>query len=109
MKKKTVIPKFETMDYDSWEERFKPIKNMVDGNAPYGGVMWESYGAQLCYVLMVANGHAGRAGCRKVWTLVENDDGDLVICDGYHLCNRVGYFITEKPSAAGVQYEITGA
>lgn len=109
MEKDTEAGELITMEYDTWEARFRPVKNMVDETAPYGGMMWETYGAQLCYVLMVANGHTGKAGERKVWTLVDDDNGDRVICEGYHLCNRIGYFITEKPAKVGAQYNITGA
>jgi hypothetical protein len=44
---------------------------------------------------------------RMVWTLVEDDDGDAVIVEGYHLVNRLGYFITAKPAKAGYQYVVT--
>jgi hypothetical protein len=31
-----------------------------------------------------------------VWTYVDGDDGTYVT-NGYHLVNRIGYFITEVP------------
>lgn len=96
----------KTLSFDKWEATFKPIQNHLNENAPWGGIMFETYGPELAQVLVYANGHMSRASRRKVWTLVEGDDGDLVICEGYHLCNRIGYFITEKPAKAGQQYEI---
>ena len=100
------IPEFTALTYDTWETRFKPIRNHLNVNAPWGGLMFETYDAELMHVLLYANGHMGRAGSRKVWTLAEGDDGELVICEGYHLCNRLGYFITEKPAKVGEQYNV---
>ena len=34
---------------------------------------------------------------RKVWSLVEGDDGNLYISSGYHIVNRLNYFITHNP------------
>lgn len=105
----STTPAFVTMPFDAWETRFKPTANHLNDNAPYGGLMFETYGAELAHVLMIANGYAGRAGRRKVWTLVEGDDGEPVVVEGYHLCNRLGYFITAKPAKAGTQYNVTEA
>ena len=30
-----------------------------------------------------------------VWTVVEDDDGNLVVVDGLHWVNRHGYLVTE--------------
>jgi hypothetical protein len=32
----------------------------------------------------------------KLWTIVEGDDGSLVILSGRHFVNRIGYVITEE-------------
>lgn len=54
------------------------------------GRMFETYGEELDYVLSIANSEPGR-----VWTWLDCD-GEMVVGSGYHLVNRVGYFITEK-------------
>lgn len=95
------------LTFSEWEKEFKPKPNHLDKNASFDGLMFETYGEELAEVLRIANGYTGKAGCRKVWTLVDGDDGDPVICEGYHLCNRIGYFITEKPAKANTEYNIS--
>lgn len=96
-----------TMNLEDWAEKFKPMDNHLDKNAPIDGLMFETYGAELAHVLMYANGYFGKAGKRQVWTVVDGDDGELVMCEGYHLCNRVGYLITSKPFKSGAQYNVS--
>lgn len=73
---------------DAWEAKYQPIQNHID---PHAGDKFETYGAELDYVLSIANSEPDR-----VWTLVEGDDG-LYITNGYHLVNRLNYFITKNP------------
>lgn len=79
------------MTYDQWWEHFRPFKNIHLPDCPHGGAMFETYGVELAIV--EAN---NRANPNKVWTLVDTDKG-LRIIAGFHLVNRVGYFITEFP------------
>ena len=110
MKNKPNSTDFCSLTFEQWETKFQPIKNTLTENAAFNGFLFETYGDELKIVLAYANGHTGREpGARKVWTLLENDLGESVICEGYHLCNRLGYFITAKPAAAGRQYEVTEA
>lgn len=102
----TTTPAFVRMSFEAWETQFQPIANTTTPNASYDGLMFETYGADLANVLLVANGYMGKAGRRKVWTLLEGDDGEPVIVEGYHLCNRIGYFLTAKPAKAGTQYNV---
>jgi len=76
--------------YDRWQETFRPVKNHLDPNAAGEGCLFETYGEELDHVLEIANTEP----CR-VWTLVDGDNGKQYICSGYHLVNRLGYFITE--------------
>jgi hypothetical protein len=99
---KTKTPGPIRITFDKWEAEFQPIANAHNLNAPYGGLMFETYGDELGTVLDAANGEAKG----NVWTLLEGDSGRLVICEGYHLCNRMGYFITAKPAKAGEQYNV---
>lgn len=78
--------------YDLWFDTFEPQKNHLDENASYDGYMFETFGKELEYVLSVS-----RETPNRVWTLVDADNGKLYICSGYHLVNRMGYFITKKP------------
>jgi len=106
-KTKPTMPALACLSYDKWIEEFAPQINTTTDNAAFDGMMYETYDADLAEVMRLSSDVLDPAGPLKVWTLVENDDGDLVICDGYHRVNRMGYFITAKPADAGVQYVVT--
>ena len=74
---------------DAWEAKYKPIKNHITGE---DDDKFEIYGEELDYVRSVADTEP-----RRVWTLVEGDDSNLYIVAGYHLVNRLNYFITKEP------------
>ena len=76
-------------ELDAWEAKYQPMDNHIDTNA---GDKFETYGEELDYVLSIANSEPAR-----VWTLVDGADGNLYIVDGYHLVNRVNYFVTKNP------------
>jgi hypothetical protein len=76
-------------ELEAWERKYQPMQNHIDASA-YD--KFETYGEELDYVLSIANTEPAR-----VWTLVEGDDSNLYITSGYHLVNRLNYFITEKP------------
>jgi hypothetical protein len=75
-------------ELDAWEAKYKPIKNHLDDDND----KFETYGEELDYVRSVYD-----TDPRRVWTLIDGDDGNLYIVDGYHLVNRINYFVTEKP------------
>ena len=77
--------------YNDFENKYKPITNHLDDNAPLAGCMFETYGDELDYVLSIANTEPLR-----VWTYVP-DYEPVELIQGYHLVNRVGYIITEIP------------
>jgi hypothetical protein len=76
-------------ELEAWEAKYQPIKNHITGE---DDDKFETYGEDLEYVLSVANTEP-----RRVWTLVEGDDGNLYIVDGYHFVNRLNYFVTKEP------------
>ena len=90
---------------DAWEEKYQPIKNHF--SEPQGEFAdefvedkFETYGEELDYVLSIADTEP-----KRVWTLVEGDDSNLYITSGYHLVNRLNYFITKNPCK--LEYEET--
>lgn len=90
--------------FEEWAETYKPIVNTISTGASFddgnGGLMFETYGEELKFVLfsMVKNP-------RNVWTYIDGDDNPLIV-EGYHLVNRIGYFITEVPANEGAHYEV---
>ena len=79
----TTYPAWE-QELEAWDAKYKPVTNHFDGTDKF-----ETYGEELDFV------RAQDPRC--IWTLVDGDDGNLYIVDGYHLVNRINYFITEVP------------
>lgn len=82
--------------FEEWLEKYQPVDNHIDNNASFqdengNGIMFETFGDELQYVLSIANNEPN-----QVWTYVDGDDGTYVT-NGYHLVNRIGYFITSVP------------
>lgn len=85
------------MNYENWLEKFRPVKNHLEPNAPFGGLMFETLGEELSYVRSQES--------KKIWTMVDADEG-LYILNGYHLVNRLGYFISEVPMTENDSLEV---
>lgn len=76
------------MNVTEWDEKYKPITNHLDEHASFNGVMFETYGEELEFVKTHQN--------KYIWTYLDGDDGDPLIVAGFHLFNRIGYFVTEN-------------
>lgn len=76
------------MNYEMWAEVYKPKMNHLVKTEQ---MHFETYGVELGYVLATADLEPDR-----VWTLVDGDEGTWIV-NGYHLVNRIAYFITEVP------------
>ncbi|WP_420419645.1 hypothetical protein [Pacificispira sp.] len=74
-------------DFDAWAKTYRPVRNGHRPDAPFDGLMFETFGDELETIL------AATPGC--VWTLVEGDDDTVVVVSGFHVVNRLGYFLTE--------------
>ena len=79
---------FIEMDFEEFVETYKPITNHIDEHASFDGLMFETYGDDLEFVTQQPN------SC--VWTELDGDDG-VYIVTGYHLANRISYYVTELP------------
>jgi len=93
------------LDFDHWVATYKPRANHLNPDAASfddgdGGIMFETHGAELDYVIKCANENKA-----TVWTYVDGDDGTYII-EGYRLVNRIGYFVCDVPYEKGVQYEV---
>lgn len=98
----TVMP-VTTMTVEDWLNTYKPLVNHLDSNASWQdgdgrGVMFETYGAEVEFVL----------DCEPlcVWTYLAGDDGNDFVTNGYHLVNRIGYFVTQKPAPDDAVIEV---
>lgn len=59
--------------------------------------MYETYGDELEFVRTQPDTH--------VWTFLQADDKHYVV-SGYHLVNRLGYFVTENPWVEETQFRV---
>jgi len=77
------------MKYEQWEEKYKPKANHFRRDEDTN--LFETFGPELGYVMAVSDLQP-----KRVWTLVDGDVGTYIV-SGYHLVNRIAYFITEEP------------
>jgi hypothetical protein len=97
------------ISWETFEEKYNPQINHIlkqkypkddpTGLTGWGGIMYETYGDEYEYIREMAQKHPNR-----VWTLVDGDDGELVIIAGWHYVNRMNYVVTEKPWNTGDEY-----
>ena len=66
-------------------EDYLPINNQFRA----GERMFETFGPELEFVRSCPE--------NKVWTLMDDDEGNVVVTTGFHVVNRIGYYVTEKP------------
>lgn len=79
------------INFDDFEDLYKPLKNHLDDNASLDGTMFETYGEELDYVLQIH-----KTQPERVWTYT---DGEIypVLTNNLGFVNRIGYVITEVP------------
>ena len=87
-------------------ERAKANSSIADEDiCCWNGCMYETYGEDLDHVFELARDRNNK----NVWTIIECDDDEngnsvVSIVAGYHLVNREGFLITEKPWESGGEY-----
>lgn len=91
----------ETISEDAFADRFEPIGNHLDSHASFDwgkgyGTLFETYGEELEFVRQQAP--------ERIWTLVSTDEDDVIV-NGFHIVNRLGYFIAsiDCPQSANIQ------
>lgn len=97
------MTKFIELTEDTFAAIFKPVKNHLVEFPSFDwgdgfGTLFETYGDEHDYVTTQNTQH--------VWTLCSGEQNDHII-SGYHLVNRIGYFITENPFPEGVEIKVT--
>lgn len=90
---------------NEFEELYKPefnqvlLKTKLEDTEPedmcsFSGCMYETFGPELEYVL-------SKVKDKRVVTILEGetDEGEMVLfyTSGYHLINRIGFLILDKP------------
>jgi hypothetical protein len=89
---------FIEMDFDEWCATYKPIPNNIVEDSSFDGTMFETYGAEVAFVK--------KADPAYIWMYGDGDDGGSYIWNGWHIVNRIGYFITEVPCPADTTIQV---
>lgn len=87
-----------------FDEQFRALPNHLNPTAPWDqgdarGCLFETYGKDYEFI----KSHDQR----RVWTLVDNNDGTMNILSGHRWINRLGYLITQNPWPAGSIVDVT--
>jgi hypothetical protein len=80
-------------------EKINPSINDRDITG-WNGTMYETFGEELDYITNLVRSGEGN----RVWTIVDGEDGDLIIIAGFRFVNRMGYLVTEKPWTSSDDY-----
>jgi len=86
---------------EEFDNLFTPIQNHLNNNASFNGSLYETYGPELDFVLSLVDSN-------RVVTIIEGDTEpydeevdetpmNLYYVTGYHLVNRLGFLILDKP------------
>ena len=76
------------MDYDDFIDKYMPVKNTLDEQAGFDGMLFETFGDEFDFVTK-----AGHVDECKVWSLIEMPNGRLVIVNGLWILDCVGFFV----------------
>lgn len=79
---------------DDFDTRFPLVPNHINPQASWAfgdghGCLFETFGPEFEFVR--------RYDFRRVWTLIDGEDGDLYVVSGFHFVNRVGYLLSRDP------------
>ena len=80
---------FIEMTEDEWFNTYKPIKNNIEIHSSFDGHMFETYDGEVAFVKEQDPAY--------IWMYGDGDDGGSYIWNGWHIVNRIGYFVTEVP------------
>jgi hypothetical protein len=89
---------FIEMDFDEWCATYKPIPNNIVEDSSFDGTMFETYGDEVAFVK--------KADPAYIWMYGDGDDGGTYLWNGWHIVNRIGYFITEVPCPADTTIQV---
>jgi hypothetical protein len=92
-------PTEPVLSYDEWCAAYRPMTNTINEHAAFGGNMFETYGSELAAVRATEPA--------RIWTIVSTDDNALCVVSGFHVVDRLGYLITERPWIGAVPLAIT--
>lgn len=86
---------FIELTEDEFDDCYPLVPNLLNPSAGWaigdtGGCLFETFGEEFAFIR--------RQDPRKVWTLVDGDDGDMYVISGFHFVNRIGYLLSTIPA-----------
>ena len=100
MEKQLTMDDFDnkyTTQYNQVElKKFQAMEDtgnlLPDDMCSFGGCMYETFSPEIDYIYELLTNKKNK----NIWTIVDGDDGDLLIIAGFHIVNRFGYLITDE-------------
>jgi hypothetical protein len=91
------------MTEDEFSTRYPLLMNHLNPKASWAignhtGCLFETFGEEFEFIR--------RQDPATVWTLVDGEDGDLYIRNGFQFVNRVGYLVSSVAIPQGVNIEV---
>ncbi len=94
----------QKISFDEFEVRFVPQNNVsTPEQEAFNGCFYESFGRDLEVIEETA-----KKSPNNVWTIL-NIDGRIVIGEGFHVVNSVGYLVTKNAFQYGEMFEVKDA
>jgi hypothetical protein len=89
---------------DEFDATYPLRSNHLNPNASWvigdrTGCLFETYGEELDFVR--------KQDPRTIWTLLEGEDDDQLLLNGYHFVNRIGYLISTNPVPEDQTIQVT--
>ena len=85
-----------TMTFDEWCDEFKPIHNPFSPDPD--GTRFETYGREYEFVR--------NQEYERIWTEVDAEGEYTIILNGFHVVNRLAYYVTEVLHDSNTTYEV---
>lgn len=85
------------LDEEAFYKHFTLIENKLVDDAPFDGFMFETFGNEVEFIKA--------QDPKKIWTIIE-EDGVMTYQSGWHIVNRLGYFISEEEVSIGIEYYV---
>jgi hypothetical protein len=96
---------FIELTEDEFDALYPLVPNHINPSAGWaigdgGGCLFETFGEEFAFIR--------RQDPRKVWTLIDGEDGDMYVVSGLHFVNRVGYLLSTiaVPEDATIQVHL---
>lgn len=94
---------FMELTEDEFSDRYPLVPNHLNPSAGWaigdtGGCLFETFGEEFDFIR--------RQDPRRVWTLIDGDDGDMYVISGLHHVNRLGYLLSRDPIPANTAFQV---